>query len=79
MRSGTRAQIGRSSSGTGATSSLGWLDVVLVLIDPVWRVRREWVVVVSGFLDTDAARWSVLGFLELTKEWLNAVAPEAGV
>ena len=61
-----RAQVGRSSYGAGAAGGWGWLVVAVVLVDPVWRVRREWVVVESGFPDTDAARWSVLGFLELT-------------
>ena len=42
--------------------------VAVVLVDPVWRVRRELVVVESGFPDTDAERRSVLGLLELTKE-----------
>ena len=39
--------------------------VVVVLVDPVWRVRREWVVVDGGLLDADAARWWVHVFLEL--------------
>ena len=40
--------------------------VVVVFVDPVWRVRREWVVLDGGLLDADAARWGVPGFLELT-------------
>ena len=35
--------------------------VVVVLVDPVWRVRREWVVFENGLLNADAARRGVLG------------------
>ena len=41
------------------------MDVGVVLVDPVWRIRREWKVVENWFPDTDAARWGVVGFLEL--------------
>ena len=54
-----------ASSGAGAASSRGWLDVGVVLIDPVWRVRLEWEVVENGLPDTDATRWGVVGVLEL--------------
>ena len=79
LRSGARAQVGRSSSGAGAAGGWGWLVVVVVLVDPVWRVRQEWVVVGGGLLDADAARWGVHGFLELTYEWLDSSVPQSGI
>ena len=39
---------------------------VVILVDPVWRVRRERVVSVIWFLDVNAARRGILGVLELT-------------
>ena len=33
----------------------------------------------KSFLDADAPNWGVAGVLELMKEWLDSVAPEAGV
>ena len=53
--------------------------VVVVLVDLVWRVRREWATVEESFLDTDAPSWVIVGGLEFKKKWLNSVAPEAGV
>ena len=55
-----------AASGAGAASSRGWWGVdVLLLVDPVWLVRREWEVVENGFPNTDAPRCGVVGVLEL--------------
>ena len=46
------------------------------LIDPVWRVRQEWVPAEGGVLNVNTARWGILGFLELAEEWLDPSVPE---
>ena len=66
LRSGARPQVGRASSGSRAAGCRGCLVVVRVLLDPVWRVRLEWVAAEGGMLNVDTARLGILGFLELT-------------
>ena len=53
--------------------------VVGDLVDPVWRVRRERVTAENGFLNVDAARRGVHGFLELAYEWLNSAIPDSRI
>ena len=53
LRSGARAQVGRSSSGTRAAGCRGWL-IIYVIVDPVWRVRWERVTAEGGFVNVNA-------------------------